>query len=499
MLYEKLLSFFEFFNIDDFHKQSFLSVCILLFFYRFYFSLFFTLSIGHLLAGYRFQEADGNINFLKKRLIAGSRSLMIPLLPVFILNLFFKDFEDKFLKTTFICKKNDAFRIIRFLMIFISIILIYISPLFYKFDFNQKDSLIIGNMEKVKNIKSKENEVFASRKMGIFFSNDLKSKKFKILPSYNVKRFDGHLIYRPSVLIWDSNSQELGKLEKTSKIALFSLIIEMRSRYKKFNESYPYLNEIILEIERKKISIKEIEFKSKIKDEVFEILLSSFILNKSLFSFILKTKRFNFYPYYYFKSKLFEEILKGYNLENNKIHIFKNEDSLVIKISRISHSLNKFVENFFVVNNLNPSIYLISWDNKKQNIEMKENFWNYFFSRSIWNKNSHKIISEYIRNKNYTPLSILDHIDRSYPENNLFIELDKYIRAYYYKEGEKILYESKKYQKIFINSIQTILKVWKVTNKKNDFKNKLNYLIDIIIALKNKDKSFFENKGIYSE
>lgn len=494
---EYLTSNLEYYNLIS--KSSSLSLkhlvaCLcLLFFYRFYCALLFSVSLGQLIMGLNFKGDK----FLNKRLSSAFRIVLLPLVIIIqFTDKYFKNEDKKFESFVFgpllEVKKSSLRDIIAGISFIILFSLFCLSPFLYfgPFHFNPKVSVYLKEDKKLQsNIDFNLFKSYGSKSLEFNTFSDLAEGRFKINPSYELKRNSGKLIYRPIVSIWDKSLGIKGLFKISKRFDFYKLLIEFRNNLLFFNSQYPHLNEFLNNFDEKNDNSAQLD--DKAKRELFDLISTSLVTTPLNILNIYKEGHFYFFPYLIFKDKLFE--LMG-NESEQKIDFVQKGDDLFLRTIYKDDFNENYRERFFTYNSLRPIIYEVIWQKNSYEQEVNDLFNNSFFTNVKWGSDVLNEVKLWERDYLFNPISIVDFIGlKSFSKDGL-VKFENYLYDYFFVQARDSLKMSTTYQNLLIASMQRLFVVWQLKIKSENIpfsKLTIKKFSDMIKALELRDNEYF--------
>lgn len=471
---------------------------ILLFGYRFYCSLIFKVSLGQAVLGL---NVVGH-SFFQSRLSASLRVALFPIVIIVdILDYFFRNlkksqaskFNDLLFGSTITYRDSFYGLFFGIILLICSGLAFLYSPFLYHgpLQFNPSVNVALG--EKVKITKSANFELFSeygARSLEFSTFSDLSQGRFKINPSYELRRNSGKLIYRPIITLWDNSLGIKGLFKIAKRFDFYKLITQTKDNYPLFSQFYPNLNTALLNFNATKEESFSLNEQASV--ELIELMSNSLVATPFNLFYLFKKKRFNIFPYLIFKEELFK--LMG-NEAGQEIEFVQKGNLIFLKTFYDDDFNQNFRERFFSFNDLRPVIYEVVWQKTSYSQKVSELFDKTFFSKAKWGSEMFKEADAWEKDYIFNPISIVDFIGYT----NFSIEgqrkFENYLLDFFSKQALTSFQSSKEYQNILLGSMQRLFVVWQLKIKNDNLgfsRVTIKKFSDMMRALEMRDKEFFK-------
>ncbi|EQC48080.1 hypothetical protein M900_A0006 [Bacteriovorax sp. Seq25_V] len=476
-------------------KQTALSL-IVFFIFRFYCSLFLKKSLGHLFSGLSFKGHDN----LQTRVSVCLRSLALPLFIILLpLDIFLSKFDKKpvsdMIFGTELRSSNSVLSLI--FAPALSLMLIgsaYFAPFLYNASYLLRPKVSVVSTKEVPISKKRNFDLFenyGSKSLLFMTFTDLDEGRFKVNPSYEIRRTKGSLIYRPIVSIWDKSLGLKGIFKINKRFDFYKLIKIVKDNYPLFDSFYPVLSREFNEFANITEDKEDLSISPVAQNELFELLTNSLLATPLGSLELLKKGRINIFPYLILKDRLFTLLGKE---NSQEIDFVQRGDELFIRTIFQDDFSDQYRERFFTYNELRPVIYEIVWEKNRFDKEVSEVFSANFFYKAKWGSKVIEESKQWEKDYLFNPISIVDFIGFKDFSPNGLKSFEKYLQDYYYQEGKDSFNQSSEYQKLFIASMQRIFVVWQLKMKESNVpfsKVTVKKYTDMMRALQLNDVKFF--------
>ncbi len=473
------------------------ALCVIIFFViRFYFSLFLKRSFGQLISGLSFNGHDS----LQVRISTCLRSLCLPLfillVPIdFILSKFDKKpFSDILFGTELKSSNSILSLLIATISSFSLVIISFFAPFLYNASYLLKPKVSIISTKEVPISKKRNFDLFenyGSKSLLFMTFTDLDEGRFKVNPSYEIRRTKGTLIYRPIVSIWDKSLGLKGIFKINKRFDFYKLIKIVKENYPLFSSFYPILSREFDGFSAVSDEKEDLKISSVAQGELFELLTNSLLATPLGSIELLKKGRLNIFPYLILKDRLFTLLGKE---NSQEIDFVQRGDELFIRTIFQDDFSNQYRERFFTYNELRPVIYEIIWEKNRFDKEVSEVFSANFFYKAKWGSKVTEEAKQWEKDYLFNPISIVDFIGyKDFSEAGLK-SFEKYLQEHYYKQGREAFNQSSEYKKLFVASMQRIFVVWQLKMKESKVpfsKVTVKKYTDMMRALQLNDLKFF--------
>lgn len=479
------------------HKHLILSTVVFVLF-RFYFSLIFKLTPFQYLVGLKLSGS----NFIQVRLCAVLRVIFMPVLlllfPIDKLLEFFKKFTltDILMATKLDSRGGVITLALSPVVLLISLGIAYSGPLLYQNTFMLNPE--VNFIPKVDKPLAKDRDftlfkTYGSKTFKLMTFTDLDSGRFKIQPSYEIRRKAGKLVYRPMFSIWDTTLGVKGKFKISSRFDLFSLIKLVRENDIFFKVHYPELEKSFVEFSSLKEDRQKDDFSlnKKAKDELFQLVSYALLSNPFSLGELVKNGVPNIFPYVILKNGLFEFLGDE---AKSRVDFITRGNEIFIRKKYSDSFTDEFREVFFSFNQLRPIVYETIWEKNRWDDKINDAFSQSFYVKSKWGKavESESLVWE--RENIFNPLSILDFLGFSGFSQDGRQAFEKFLQDYYFEEAKASFKLDEAYQTLFHASMQRVFVVWELMKKKEQIPSSpmtTKMMTNILRALKAKDYSYF--------
>jgi hypothetical protein len=469
---------------------------ITFFLMRFYFGLFFGTSLGHFFCGLK---AEGH-NFVQVRVSMAFRALIMPVLLVlmpidYILAEYRKARASEIITGTSFVKRGGIFTSITgVLLLAITTVMAYAGPLLYKSSFLFNPSVTFTPKVEVPLDKGRDFNLFknyGSKSFKMMTFTDLDSGRFKVNPSFEIRRKSGKIIYKPIMSIWDTTLGVRGVFKISKRFDLINLVKRTKKNYPLFDFYYPNLN---AELTTADMIGESYELGDKARNELFELVSVSLLANPFSIKEFVGKKRVFIFPYILLKRDLFDLI--GYN-DKLEVDFVNRGNEIFLRTLNNDDFKGELKERFFSLKQLNPIIYESVWQNKRWVRKVNDNFARSFFYKSKWGRVVEKEAETWEKEYIFNPLAIYDFLGYKKFSDDGLGKFEKYLRRYYFNEAKDTFTLGEDYQKLFLASMQRVFITWQLMMKREKIpysKMTVKNISDIMRALKSKNKDFFSEE-----
>lgn len=469
---------------------------LLLFFYRFYSAVFFSISFGQWLLGIRLNSK----NQILVRICSSFRVVLFPIVFfVVIVDRYFKNDNKKIEKflfgPEFIHKPSATLDLAAAVIFITSSVLFCLSPFLYfgPLHFNPKVSVYLKEDKKLDaSVDFNLFKSYGARSLEFSTFSDLGAGRFKLNPSYELKRNNGKLIYRPIVSLWDKNLGVKGLFKINKRFDFYRLLLEVRENFFLFSSTYPNLNEVLNNYKLNSDSGEQLS--DKAKRELFDIISTSLVATPLNITSLYKKGIFFYFPYLIFKEKLFH--LMGKEADQSIDFVQKGEDLFLRTIYKDDFN-ESYRERFFTYNSLRPIIYEVIWQKNSYEKDISQVFNDTFFVNGKWGDTVLLEAKNWESDLLFNPISIVDFIGfKNFSAEGLG-QFEKYLYDYFYTQAGESLKMSTTYQNLLIASMQRLFVVWQLKIKNDNIpfsKLTIKKFSDMIKALELRDTDYFRKK-----
>ncbi len=469
---------------------------LLLFLLRFYSGLFFASTPGFFVAGLRVRGH----NLIQERVSMAFRALIMPilliLLPIdYFLSQFGKARISEIISGTNIERRGGILTLLSaVLFLLISLLTAYAGPLFYKSTFLYNPVVAFTPKIEVPLSKGRDFNLYrnyGSKSFKMMTFSDLDSGRFKVNPSFEIRRKTGNIIYRPIMSIWDTTLGVKGVFKINKRFDLMRLVKKVKTNYPFFDVYYPNLNK---GLKVAQMLDDDYELDDKAKEELFELISVSLLANPFSVTEFFKKKRIFLFPYILLKRELFS--LLGEN-DQQKIDFITRGSEVFIRTLTSDDFKNEYKEKFFSLKQLKPIVYETVWQRNRWDSKVNETFAKSFFYKSKWGRVVEREATTWEQEYIFNPLSIYDFLGYKDFSSAGLKKFEKYLRKYYFKEARSSFGFGEDYQKLFLASMQRVFITWQLMMKREKIpysKMTIKNISDIMRALKSRNKDFFNGE-----
>jgi len=470
---------------------------------RFYSTLFFGLSPGQKILGFKYHG-----HFFWKRVAGAVRVLLASILgPLLIdgLPLFRgKKTVSEFLTMTTLLSYPSRWTVLRsYLLLPILLLLCLLAPLLEDLTLidGVNRSFVQGKKEKLKGARNfaSFNHYFSNQFSFSSFSS-LQQGRFLLIPFFKIQQGKNKKEILPSLIFYDLASRTYGGLEKVGALDLRSALVEFKAESFFFGHHYPALDKVLKE-DAKEYAVRKYDksFRhQKIlsvaeEGELNRLVMDSLSLNLSqVFPHIAKSGPF-LSAYIHFRKK-FMASLKNPNLLQGDIIAMGNYHFL-----RFQKKAKGQAELLIPLGTLNAQVYEFFWQHSEKN--PRADFRQTFFNVVDWYFD-YKNVFAYPSGKNEMgPLQIIDFYTAGGPTLSKRGPFEDYIYHYMFDLCKvALLEEDEKLQKLLLDALSGLSKVGHILNqdlKKMNLSNELfsqrflKFIAGLKISLGDKDNEFF--------
>ncbi|EQC52784.1 RDD family protein [Bacteriovorax sp. DB6_IX] len=474
------------------HKHLALTL-IGLFLYRFYSGLFFASSLGMLLSGLKIQGH----NALQVRVSMAFRALIMPLLFILtpldhILAEYKKARISEVMTGTILLRRGGIFTLaLGCITLVVSFALAYSGPLLYKSSFLFNPSVSFTPKVEIPLDKGRDFNLFrtyGSKSFQMMTFTDLESGRFKVNPSFEIRRTNGKVIYRPLMSIWDSTLGVKGVFKINKRFDFVKLLNKVKSNYPMFGLYYPNLDE---DLSNAQMIGDGYELSDMARQELFELVSISLLANPFSIKEFVKKKRLFIFPYVVLKRDLFNLIGHHDKLEVD----FVNRGSEVfLRTLNNDDFKGELKERFFSLKQLRPIVYENIWQNQRWVRKVNDTFSRTFYYKSKWGSVVDKEAAVWEKEYIFNPLSIHDFLGYKDFSPEGLLKFENYLKRYYRDEAMDSFRLGDQYQRLFLASMQRVFITWQLMMKRERIpyrKSTIKNFSDMMRALKSKNKDFF--------